>query len=159
MVLLNNLSNLVKRNNTLITKVFSGEITLSSAGVLDHECQLCISELVSRLEGIVTAYHECDLHQVTKGINAALSDLNAFFHHRAPWLVHKGQAEKKAKQTCLVVSNFVRELVWLLTPITPELCQRITAELGHLPSTFLSKSEFTLQDIKAKSANSHWKRV
>lgn len=157
--LLNNLANLVKRNHTLITQVFTGKVTLDEAGDLDSECGAFINALTPRLGIIIASYRDCDLHRVTKEINALLSELNGFFHHRAPWLVRKGQPEKKAKQTCLVVSNLVRELVWLLTPIAPVLCQRILSEQGNPPSSVLTKAGFILQGIEAKSANSHWQRV
>lgn len=157
--LLNNLANLVKRNHTLINKEFAGKITLQETGELDLECQAFLAKHVPRLGNIVDAYHDCDLHRVTKITNTLLSELNGFFHHRAPWLCRKGQPVQKSKQTCLVVSNFIRELVWLLSPIVPTLSRRIAIELGNRPCSLLKHGKFTVEGVEIESANSHWQRV
>ncbi|WP_114787078.1 hypothetical protein [Vibrio tetraodonis] len=111
------------------------------------------------LENIINAYQTRDLHRVAKEINWVLAELNGFFHQRAPWLVNKEQPEVKAKQTCLVVSNLVRELVWLLSPITPELCQDIIEEKGTPSSSLFERQALILKDAVALCAKSHWQKV
>ena len=157
--LLNTLANLVKRNHTLIAKVFAGKITLEEVGQLDLECATFVDQLTPCLKDIVNAYQDGDLHQVTKVILALLAELNGFFHHRAPWLVRKGQPAYKSKQTCLVVTNFIRELAWLSSPIIPKLSQRIIAELGEQPCSVLRQGRLGFEGVAVKSANSHWQRV
>ncbi len=157
--LLNNFANLVKRNHTLVYKQFSGVLHLEDIAPLDQESAECVAQLKNQVVDIVKAYQQGDLHLVTKEINALLSELNGYFHHRAPWLVRKGQPEKTAKQTCLVISNGVRELAWLLLPIAPELCQSVLQELGQQASTLLTEGELKLTSVSVASAVSHWQRV
>lgn len=157
--LLNSFANLVKRNHTLIVKTFGGQLSLDEVGALDEESRSCLASSSTNLNSILKDYHAGDIYRVTKVINAVLAELNAFFHHREPWLVRKGQSENKARQTCLVVANIVRELAWLLSPITPELCKRVIAELENQPSTVFSNRGSVLCDLRVKSANSHWQRI
>ncbi|MFY2509179.1 methionine--tRNA ligase [Vibrio pectenicida] len=157
--LLNNLANLVKRNHTLITRNFAGEIKLAEISQLDKESLACINKVIPVLESIINAYKTRDLHRVAKDINSVLTELNGFFHQRAPWLVNKEQPEAKAKQTCLVVSNIVREVVWLLSPITPTLCQTIIEEKGNPSSSIFEHQALILKDAVAISANSHWQKI
>ncbi len=157
--LLNNFANLVKRNHTIVVKEFSGSLTLESAGRLDSDCRTYVSEFSCDLERIVSAYHDRDLYRVTKECNALLSKLNAFFHHRAPWLIRKGQLVQESQQTCLIVCNFVRELAWLLSPIVPELCQNIITELSEQPSSHLNASREVLKSVEVVSSKSHLRRL
>ncbi|MYM58038.1 methionine--tRNA ligase [Vibrio sp. OCN044] len=157
--LLNNLANLVKRNHTLITKNFAGEIKLAEISQLDKESLACINKVIPVLERIINAYQTRDLHRAAKEINSVLAELNGFFHQRAPWLVYKTQPEAKAKQTCLVVSNLARELVWVLSPITPKLCHDIIEEKGTPSSSIFEHQVLILKDAVALCANSHWQKV
>ncbi|CAM3903840.1 methionine--tRNA ligase [Vibrio aquimaris] len=157
--LLNNLANLVKRNHTLITKNFAGEIKLAEISQLDKGNLACINKVIPVLENIINAYQTRDLHRVAKEVNWILTELNGFFHQRAPWLVNKEQPEAKAKQTCLVVSNLVRELVWLLSPITPTLCQTIIEEKGTPSSSLFEHQALILKDAVALCAKSHWQKI
>lgn len=161
--LLNNFANLVKRNHTLIDKLFAGEISLDKAGCLDEECQAQLSLSAIALSDIVDAYFQRDLYRVTKEVNTLLSELNAFFHHRAPWLASNAaigeHSELHAAQTCLLVGNVVTELTWLLSPIVPELANRILAELNTPASSILTQGRLSLRNVSIQSANSHWQRV
>lgn len=86
---MNNLANLVKRTHTLIFKVFSGRLTVEEIGELDPECLELLTKSKFRLNKILESYIERDIHSVTKESNTLLSELNSFFHHRAPGLFEK----------------------------------------------------------------------
>lgn len=157
--LLNNLANLVKRNHTLIIKHFAGHIALKTVENIDLDCRQCITDSGQRLHTILNAYHRRDIHHAVREINSSLSELNNFFHQRAPWLAANQQTNHHTLQTCFIVSNVLRELAWLLYPVTPELCQKIITELSGASSTVLTGSKFILQDINIISAESHWQRI
>ncbi|RQW64980.1 methionine--tRNA ligase [Vibrio viridaestus] len=157
--LLNNYANLVKRTNTLIVRYFAGHISPDSIGELDDESIDVIDLLSANLKLIIHSYTAGNLFQVVKEIHNALSQLNSFFHTRSPWLVNKGQPEQKAQQTCFIVSTYLREITWLLSPITPTLCHNVLEEMGLPQSSILNQKTNIFAEIEALSANSHWVRI
>ena len=155
--LVNNFANLVKRNNTLILKQLSGEIT----GItdLDIECRQIVTEAEVKLNKVIDGYQAFDILIVSQLLNQILTELNRFFHERSPWLINKGLARAHVSSTCFVVANVVREVAILYSPIIPSLSESILNELGDNRSASLERGCPLLRDISINKVQNHFTRV
>nr|WP_070963003.1 class I tRNA ligase family protein [Vibrio sonorensis] len=157
--LANNLANLVKRNHTLLLKHFSGQLDVDPETSFDTECWDLLKQSESQLKSVVHSYRSHDLYQVTIALQQVLTTLNSFFHSRAPWLINKGKDQQHVKNTCYLISNLLREIAFLYSPITPALSGRILSELGNAESSLITTQSVALKGVHITTANSHFQRV
>ncbi|WP_170965360.1 methionine--tRNA ligase [Vibrio lentus] len=157
--LANNLANLVKRNHTLLLRYFEGKLESGITQALDQECLQLLNKCQQKLEQVIQSYKMDDIYQVSLILKQVLAQLNVFFHHRAPWLISKGQESQHVQNTCFVVSNILREVAFLYSPITPDLAKSILAELKENNSSLLQHGNLSLRDISIIEAKSHFQRV
>lgn len=157
--LANNLANLVKRNNTLIVNHFEGKLTETTAQRLDEECRQILISCQRRIDQVISSYLKHALYQVTLELKQVLDLLNAFFHHRTPWLISKGQDRKQVTGTCFVVSNILRQVALCYAPITPQLATSILAEQCVSIDTAVLRNKITLKKVTLKGARSHFQRI
>ncbi|PSV30175.1 methionine--tRNA ligase [Photobacterium sp. GB-27] len=157
--LANNFANLVKRNHALLLRHFDGKLESSITQTLDQECLQLLNECQEKLEQIAHSYRTDDIYQVSLVLKQVLTQLNSFFHHRAPWLISKGQESQHVQNTCFVISNILREVAFLYSPITPNLAKSILEELKETNSSVLQNGNIALRDIIITEAKSHFERI
>ncbi|MEJ2764828.1 methionine--tRNA ligase [Photobacterium sp. MCCC 1A19761] len=157
--LANNFANLVKRNNTLVVKYFNGQLEDSLGKYLDDECEQLLSTSRAQLEQVIRHYQDYDIYQVTLVLKQLLDQLNAFFHHRTPWLISKGQDRRHTINTCFVIANVLQQVALSYLPIVPDLSQRVLAEFGIDEAQWRLNPNLALHAIQIQESNSHFARI
>ncbi|WP_087016948.1 methionine--tRNA ligase [Thaumasiovibrio subtropicus] len=156
--LANNFANLVKRNNTLILKYFSGRLPAYSRAALDESTKVLFDSANSTLRAVEEAYQNGDVYQVTLFLRRLTDDLNNYFHHRAPWLIHKTLSADHVAQTCAVIAHFVQLLARCYYPITPRLAIRVLKEFGVSLEGEISMPSH-IEPVEIGTADSHFERI
>ena len=157
--LANNLANLVKRNNTLVLKHFSGGLAESTKEQLDNECRQLLVSCNHQLDKVILYYQQYELYQVARVLKQVLDQLNAFFHHRSPWLINKGQDRQQVENTCFIVGNILRQVVLCYSPITPQLAISILSEQGIDLSKVVLRETIDVGEYSISGAKSHFNRI
>ncbi|UTV30271.1 methionine--tRNA ligase [Photobacterium atrarenae] len=157
--LANNFANLVKRNNTLILKYFDGQLDDNLSQDLDAECEQLLSTSRAQLAQVIGHYQDYDIYQVTLVLKQLLDQLNTFFHHRAPWLISKGQDRRQTINTCFVIANVLQQVALSYLPIVPQLSQRVLTEFGIDETQWRLNPNLPLHTIEIQESNSHFARI
>jgi methionyl-tRNA synthetase len=104
-----------------------------------HEPELLKEFLKTSLE-IKTLYEARDFNKAMREIMALADKANQYIDKMEPWVISKQDSKNKlVHQICTTSLNLFRILAIMLTPVLPELTNKI--------STFLNEDKFTWDSI------------
>ena len=126
--LANTLGNLVNRSIAMTNKYFDGKV---NAGETYEECDKellsAAEEAIANYYKLMDSYHNAD---ACEAIMSLAKRCNKYIDETAPWALAKDEANSDRLQTVLYnLLECIRLLSIMLSPIMPESCESIKAQL------------------------------
>jgi methionyl-tRNA synthetase len=122
--LANNLGNLLNRVLNMLNKYCQGVVPQSSPESLSLSTP-------EQLQQIALAYERFAFNEAAGSIIELVNTANKFVNDQEPWALHKNEKFEQLEHCLYSVLNTLKEVAILLSPITPELSQRIWKQLGY----------------------------
>ena len=128
--LANTLGNLVNRSVAMTNKYFDGKVT---AKEFDDEFD---KDLIATAKESIEKYHSLmDIYRNADAVNAVMNlakRCNKYIDETTPWALAKDEAQKDRLEAVLYnLLECIRLLGIMLTPIMPESCDSIKAQLNE----------------------------
>ena len=126
--LANTLGNLVNRSIAMTNKYFGGNV---SAGEITEDCDkdliACAKTAISDFYAKMDSYHNADACEAVMNL---AKRCNKYIDETTPWALAKDEANKPRLEAVLYnLLECIRLLSVMLTPIIPESCNSIKAQL------------------------------
>lgn len=139
--LANTLGNLVNRTVAMMNKYFGGEIQSGDvAGEYDEDLKSTVLENVEKYMNAMDAYKVSDACEYAMNI-ARRS--NKYIDETMPWALAKDENSKARLGTVMYnLIEAIRICAVVLSPIMPETCEKIFAQIGACDTTFDSIKTF-----------------
>ena len=127
--LANDLGNLVSRTTAMVEKYFGGTL------IAERCADPIDDELIAMTKGLRDKYAaEMDKLQLQNGLEAIFKTIqraNKYIDETAPWVLAKDEANKPRLASVMYnLLETVRICTVLLTPVMPESCEKIFAQIG-----------------------------
>jgi methionyl-tRNA synthetase len=128
--LANTLGNLVNRSVAMTNKYFDGKVSFKEC---DNEFD---KELIATAKESIEKYHNLmDIYRNADAVNAVMNlakRCNKYIDETTPWSLAKDEAQKDRLEAVLYnLLECIRILSIMLTPIMPESCDSIKAQLNE----------------------------
>ena len=128
--LANTLGNLVNRSVAMTNKYFDGKVSYKE---FDNEFD---KELIATAKESIEKYHSLmDIYRNADAVNAVMNlakRCNKYIDETTPWSLAKDEAQKDRLEAVLYnLLECIRLLSIMLTPIMPESCDSIKAQLNE----------------------------
>lgn len=128
--LANTLGNLVNRSVAMTNKYFDGKVSFKEC---DNEFD---KELIATAKESIEKYHNLmDIYRNADAVNAVMNlakRCNKYIDETTPWSLAKDEAQKDRLEAVLYnLLECIRLLSIMLTPIMPESCDSIKAQLNE----------------------------
>ena len=128
--LANTLGNLVNRSVAMTNKYFDGKVSFKE---FDNEFD---KELIATAKESIEKYHSLmDIYRNADAVNAVMNlakRCNKYIDETTPWSLAKDEAQKDRLEAVLYnLLECIRLLGIMLTPIMPESCDSIKAQLNE----------------------------
>lgn len=128
--LANTLGNLVNRSVAMTNKYFDGKVNFKE---FDNEFD---KELIATAKESIEKYHSLmDIYRNADAVNAVMNlakRCNKYIDETTPWSLAKDEAQKDRLEAVLYnLLECIRLLSIMLTPIMPESCDSIKAQLNE----------------------------
>lgn len=128
--LANTLGNLVNRSVAMTNKYFDGKVSFKE---FDNEFD---KELIATAKESIEKYHNLmDIYRNADAVNAVMNlakRCNKYIDETTPWSLAKDEAQKDRLEAVLYnLLECIRLLGIMLTPIMPESCDSIKAQLNE----------------------------
>ena len=140
--LANNLGNLVNRTIAMTKKYFGGVVPAAEGCTAEPDGELAACALAAR-DGFCA---KMDTYHIADAIEEALTLLrraNKYIDETMPWALAKDEAQKARLGTVIYnLLEAIRFAAVLLTPIMPETCGKIFAQLGTGMNSYDSIESF-----------------
>ncbi len=140
--LANNVGNLLNRTLNMTKKYCGGVVPQldrqQSIQINKTEQQVSLRyEPVSEqdLEPIKAAMAQYQFQRAAESIIHLVDRGNKLVHNAEPWTLHKEGKQADLEKVLYTVLDSLRQVAILLSPFTPELCDRIWQQLGYAPGT------------------------
>jgi len=126
--LANTLGNLVNRSIAMTNKYFGGKVTAGKAiEECDKELLACAEEAINSYYKNMDIYHNAD---ACDAVMTLAKRCNKYIDETTPWALAKDEANKDRLSTVLYnLLECIRLLGIMLTPIIPQSCDSIKAQL------------------------------
>lgn len=138
--LANTIGNLLNRTLGLLKKNCDAVIPVDSSSISEENpIRILAAESVSKAK---LHYSELDYSSACDIILGIATAGNLYMSEKAPWSLFKegGSAAEDAAQELTVILEAVRIIAVALSPVVPELCNRIYLQLGFTEADFKSIS-------------------
>ena len=151
--LVNKLVNIASRCSGFITKQFDSKLSPTIA-----EPEL-LAEFTSASDDIAAHYENRDFGKAIKQIMALADKANAYIAEKEPWkLVKNDETKQEAHQVCSLGINMFKVLVTYLTPVLPDLAEKVQTFL-NLDSMAWSTAQNVLADYKINKFKPMMQRI
>ena len=139
--LANTLGNLVNRTVAMANKYFGGSVTRpASREAVDEELIAAAEEAASRFVALMDEYRNADA--VAAVMNLA-KRCNKYIDETTPWVLAKQENTARLNDVLYNLLGAIRFVGVLLTPVIPDTCAAIAAQLG------LDEESTTLPSVQA----------
>lgn len=127
--LANDLGNLLNRTLNMVQKYCAGSVSENTIKniPLDHPLRtigLCIKEQVEQ------AYEALAFNQVCETVLTIVRAGNKLIDEQAPWTLYKQGHQQEVEQVLYTVLESVRQAAYLLSPIIPNISNKVYQQLG-----------------------------
>ncbi len=132
--LANTLGNLVNRSVAMTNKYFDGKVSFKEC---DNEFD---NDLIATAKEAIEKYHSLmDIYRNADAVNAVMNlakRCNKYIDETTPWSLAKDEAQKDRLEAVLYnLLECIRLLGIMLTPVMPESCNSIKAQLNENDTT------------------------
>jgi len=132
--LANTLGNLVNRSVAMTNKYFDGKVSFKEC---DNEFD---NDLIATAKEAIEKYHSLmDIYRNADAVNAVMNlakRCNKYIDETTPWSLAKDEAQKDRLEAVLYnLLECIRLLGIMLTPVMPESCNSIKAQLNENNTT------------------------
>ena len=143
--LANTLGNLVNRSIAMTNKYFGGKVTKGEQTEdCDKELLACANETIQKYYSLMDIYHNAD---AVDAVMTLAKRCNKYIDETTPWALAKDESNKERLNTVLYnLLECIRLLSIMLSPVMPESCEKIKAQLctSNEVLTFGEEKEYTV---------------
>lgn len=126
--LANTLGNLVNRSIAMTNKYFGGKVSIGAqTEECDKELLTCAEETIQKYYSLMDIYHNAD---AVDAVMTLAKRCNKYIDETTPWALAKDESNKERLNIVLYnLLECIRLLSIMLSPVMPESCESIKAQL------------------------------
>ena len=128
--LVGKLANIGSRSQGFIHKLYNGQL----GDTLDQDFW---DKITAKHEDVLQAYQAVNLAQVCRLVMELCDETNQYVDHHKPWVLAKADDQENLYEVLTTTMNAFRYLAYLLSPIIPEISQKVADAFGDEAPTIV----------------------